>query len=80
MKAVIKTGTVSAATRTGRANPDFLTPAESAPDFESALELTLATPRRQIRSQLDLLSTSSSSSTRNMPTARPGRTKMRRRL
>jgi DNA-binding transcriptional ArsR family regulator len=37
-------------------SPDFLTPAESAPDFESALELTLATPRRQIRSQLDLLS------------------------
>jgi DNA-binding transcriptional ArsR family regulator len=37
-------------------SPDFLTPAESAPDFESALELTLSTPRQQIRSQLDLLS------------------------
>ncbi|TCC60424.1 transcriptional regulator [Kribbella pittospori] len=37
-------------------SPDFLTPAEPAPDFETALELTLATPRQQIRSQLDLLS------------------------
>lgn len=37
-------------------SPDFLTPAESAPDFETALELTLSTPRQQIRSQLDLLS------------------------
>jgi DNA-binding transcriptional ArsR family regulator len=36
-------------------SPDFLTPAESAPDFESALEQTLATPRQQVRSQLDLL-------------------------
>lgn len=37
-------------------SPDFLTPAEPAPDFETALELTLSTPRQQIRSQLDLLS------------------------
>lgn len=37
-------------------SPDFLTPAESAPDFESALEMTLSTPRQQLRSQLDLLS------------------------
>jgi DNA-binding transcriptional ArsR family regulator len=37
-------------------SPDFLTPAESAPDFETALEITLSTPREQIRSQLDLLS------------------------
>jgi DNA-binding transcriptional ArsR family regulator len=37
-------------------SPDFLTPAESAPDFETALEMTLSTPRQQIRSQLDLLS------------------------
>jgi DNA-binding transcriptional ArsR family regulator len=37
-------------------SPDFLTPAESAPDFESALDLTLSTPRQQIRSELDLLS------------------------
>jgi DNA-binding transcriptional ArsR family regulator len=36
-------------------SPDFLTPAESAPDFDSALEQALATPRQQIRSQLDLL-------------------------
>ncbi|HEY3511855.1 MAG TPA: winged helix-turn-helix domain-containing protein [Kribbella sp.] len=36
-------------------SPDFLTPAGSAPDFESALEQTLATPRQQVRSQLDLL-------------------------
>ncbi|TDU91583.1 DNA-binding transcriptional ArsR family regulator [Kribbella voronezhensis] len=37
-------------------SPDFLTPAESAPDFDTALEMTLSTPRQQIRSQLDLLS------------------------
>ncbi|MEU0094284.1 helix-turn-helix domain-containing protein [Kribbella sp. NPDC006257] len=37
-------------------SPDFLTPAESAPDFESALDMTLSTPRQQIRSELDLLS------------------------
>jgi DNA-binding transcriptional ArsR family regulator len=37
-------------------SPDFLTPAEAEPDFDSALELTLATPRQEIRSQLDLLS------------------------
>ncbi|GAB3949146.1 winged helix-turn-helix domain-containing protein [Kribbella albertanoniae] len=37
-------------------SPDFLTPAESAPDFEAALEIALATPRQQIRGQLDLLS------------------------
>nr|WP_202886380.1 helix-turn-helix domain-containing protein [Kribbella sandramycini] len=36
-------------------SPDFLTPAESAPDFDTALEIALATPRQQIRSQLDLL-------------------------
>ncbi|TWD74719.1 helix-turn-helix protein [Kribbella amoyensis] len=36
-------------------SPDFLTPAASAPDFETSLELTLSTPRQQIRSQLDLL-------------------------
>nr|WP_238353559.1 winged helix-turn-helix domain-containing protein [Kribbella solani] len=36
-------------------SPDFLTPAESAPDFDSALELALATPRQQVHSQLDLL-------------------------
>jgi DNA-binding transcriptional ArsR family regulator len=36
-------------------SPDFLTPAEGAPDFETTLEMTLATPRRQIRDQLDLL-------------------------
>lgn len=36
-------------------SPDFLTPAESAQDFETALEQTLATPRQQVRSQLDLL-------------------------
>ena len=37
-------------------SPDFLTPAESATDFDTALEMTLSTPRQQIRSQLDLLS------------------------
>ena len=37
-------------------SPDFLTPAESATDFETALELLLSTPQQQIRSQLDLLS------------------------
>jgi DNA-binding transcriptional ArsR family regulator len=37
-------------------SPDFLTPAESAPDFDSALELALSTPRQQVRSQLDMLS------------------------
>ncbi|MEI8410139.1 MULTISPECIES: ArsR/SmtB family transcription factor [unclassified Kribbella] len=37
-------------------SPDFLTPAEAAPDFESTLELTLATPREEIRNQLELLS------------------------
>ncbi|MEV5964166.1 helix-turn-helix domain-containing protein [Kribbella sp. NPDC051952] len=37
-------------------SPDFLTPAESSPDFDTALELTLSTPRQQIRNQLDLLS------------------------
>ncbi|GAA1602069.1 winged helix-turn-helix domain-containing protein [Kribbella sancticallisti] len=37
-------------------SPDFLTPAESPPDFESALELMLSTPRQQIRDQLALLS------------------------
>jgi DNA-binding transcriptional ArsR family regulator len=37
-------------------SPDFLTPAESAPDFETALELMLSTPRQQLRSQLQLLS------------------------
>ncbi|MGZ0151678.1 ArsR/SmtB family transcription factor [Kribbella sp. WER1] len=36
-------------------SPDFLTPAEAAPDFDTALEQTLATPRHQVRSQLDLL-------------------------
>ncbi|TDW66557.1 ArsR/SmtB family transcription factor [Kribbella pratensis] len=38
-------------------SPDFLTPAEAAPDFDSALEQALATPRQQLRSQLDLLGT-----------------------
>jgi DNA-binding transcriptional ArsR family regulator len=37
-------------------SPDFLTPAEAGPDFESTLELALATPSRVIRHQLDLLS------------------------
>jgi DNA-binding transcriptional ArsR family regulator len=37
-------------------SPDFLTPAEDAQDFETALELALATPRQDIREQLDLLS------------------------
>ncbi len=37
-------------------SPDFLTPAESAPDFETGLEMTLSTPRQQLRSQLELLS------------------------
>jgi len=37
-------------------SPDFLTPAEAAPDFESALELALATPRQAVRNQLALLS------------------------
>jgi DNA-binding transcriptional ArsR family regulator len=36
-------------------SPDFLTPAEAGPDFDTALEMTLATPRQQIRSQLALL-------------------------
>ncbi|WP_233712304.1 helix-turn-helix domain-containing protein [Kribbella turkmenica] len=37
-------------------SPDFLTPAEAAPDFETTLEMMLSTPRRQIRDQLALLS------------------------
>ncbi|MFK4087455.1 winged helix-turn-helix domain-containing protein [Kribbella sp. NPDC020789] len=37
-------------------SPDFLTPAESAPDFETALDIALSTPSQQIRGQLDLLS------------------------
>ncbi|NEA32238.1 helix-turn-helix domain-containing protein [Streptomyces sp. SID13031] len=37
-------------------SPDFLTPAESAPDFETGLELMLSTPRKQLRSELELLS------------------------
>lgn len=37
-------------------SPDFLTPAESPPDFETALEMTLSTPRQELRSQLELLS------------------------
>ncbi|WBQ07022.1 ArsR/SmtB family transcription factor [Kribbella sp. CA-293567] len=36
-------------------SPDFLTPAASAPDFETALELVLATPRQELRGQLELL-------------------------
>jgi DNA-binding transcriptional ArsR family regulator len=36
-------------------SPDFLTPDAPAPDFETSLELTLATPRQQLRSQLELL-------------------------
>ncbi|MEV0285798.1 MULTISPECIES: helix-turn-helix domain-containing protein [unclassified Kribbella] len=37
-------------------SPDFLTPAEAAPDFETTLEMALATPRQEIREQLELLS------------------------
>lgn len=37
-------------------SPDFLTPAGTAGDFDAALEMMLATPREQIRAQLDLLS------------------------
>jgi len=37
-------------------SPDFLTPAEAGPDFETTLEMTLATPRHEIRTQLELLS------------------------
>lgn len=37
-------------------SPDFLTPAESAPDFETGLDLMLSTPKVQLRSQLELLS------------------------
>ena len=37
-------------------SPDFLTPAEPAPDFDSALDLVLATPAEEIRHQLGLLS------------------------
>ncbi|WP_405061311.1 helix-turn-helix domain-containing protein [Kribbella sp. NBC_01505] len=37
-------------------SPDFLTPAESAPDFEGALDIALSTPSQLIRGQLDLLS------------------------
>ncbi len=37
-------------------SPDFLTPAEAGPDFETTLEMTLATPRQEIRHQLELLS------------------------
>lgn len=36
-------------------SPDFLTPAEASPDFETTLEMMLATPRQEIRSQLELL-------------------------
>ncbi len=36
-------------------SPDFLTPAGSGSDFDTALEMALATPRQQIRSELDLL-------------------------
>jgi DNA-binding transcriptional ArsR family regulator len=36
-------------------SPDFLTPAEAAPDFDTALEQALSTPRLQLSSQIDLL-------------------------
>ena len=37
-------------------SPDFLTPAEPTPDFDSALDMMLSTPQQQLRSQLELLS------------------------
>lgn len=57
-------------------SPDFLTPAESAPDFDTALEQTLATPRQQLRSQLDLLAQYRPASPWTRELAQGGRTSM----
>ncbi|GAA1128343.1 winged helix-turn-helix domain-containing protein [Kribbella jejuensis] len=57
-------------------SPDFLTPAESAPDFDTALEQTLATPRQQLHSQLDLLAQYRPASPWTRELAQGGRTSM----
>ncbi|WP_327637157.1 winged helix-turn-helix domain-containing protein [Kribbella sp. NBC_00482] len=59
-------------------SPDFLTPAEPAPDFETALEQALATPRQQIRSQLDLLAQYRPASPWTRELAQGGRTSMQK--
>ncbi|NUR99385.1 MAG: winged helix-turn-helix transcriptional regulator [Kribbellaceae bacterium] len=59
-------------------SPDFLTPAESAPDFDTALEQALATPRQQLRSQLDLLAQYRPASPWTRELAQGGRTSMAR--
>ncbi|GAA1588814.1 winged helix-turn-helix domain-containing protein [Kribbella hippodromi] len=59
-------------------SPDFLTPAESAPDFDSALELALATPRQQVQCQIDLLGKYRPPSPWTRELAQGGRTSMQK--
>jgi DNA-binding transcriptional ArsR family regulator len=57
-------------------SPDFLTPSESASDFEAALEQALATPRQQLSSQIDILGQYRPASPWTRELAQGGRTSM----